>query len=274
MGALAVPVVSGAGPAAAATPSGPPPIAQRSAQGVTADALPTVQIDGVVWSLAVVGNTVYAGRQFRERPSGGRRAGHEPDAAEQPAVLQPDHGHPEHLLRAVAQRAGHRRYGLSGRLAHLRGRQLHHRGWPAARRIAAYSTATGQLISSFAPNLDASVNAIAATNTHRVRRRKLLTANGVARSKLAAFSAADGSLLGWAPTADNSVKAMALTPDGSRVIVGGMFLNLNGSPAAGLGALDATSGALLPWAATNLIKEGGSAPRSPVCIPTGRRSTA
>ena len=84
-------------------------------------------------------------------------------------------------------------------------------------------------------------------------------ANGVARSRLAAFSAADGSLLGWAPTADDSVKTMVLTPDGSRVIVGGMFLNLNGSPASGLGALDATSGTLLPWAATNLIKEGGSA---------------
>ena len=87
------------------------------------------------------------------------------------------------------------------------------------------------------------------------------TANGVARSKLAAFSAADGSLLGWAPTADNSVKTMVLTPDGSRVIVGGMFLNLNGSPAAGLAALDATTGTLLPWAATNLIKEGGSGVR-------------
>ena len=85
------------------------------------------------------------------------------------------------------------------------------------------------------------------------------TANGVARSHLAAFSAADGSLLGWAPTADDSVKTMALTPDGSRVIVGGVFLNINGSPAAGLGALDATTGTLLPWAATNLIKEGGSA---------------
>ena len=81
----------------------------------------------------------------------------------------------------------------------------------------------------------------------------------MARSHLAAFSAADGSLLGWAPTADDSVKTMVLTPDGSRVIVGGMFLNLNGSPASGLGALDATSGTLLPWAATNLIKEGGSA---------------
>ena len=40
---------------------------------VTADALPTVQIDGVVWSQAVVGNTVYAGGQLRQRPPGRRR---------------------------------------------------------------------------------------------------------------------------------------------------------------------------------------------------------
>ena len=75
MGALAVPAVFSAGPAAAATPSGLPPIAQRSAQGVTADALPTVQIDGVVWSVAVVGNTVYAGGNFANaRPRAPRRA--------------------------------------------------------------------------------------------------------------------------------------------------------------------------------------------------------
>ena len=44
-------------PAAAADP----PITQRSATGVTADALPTVQINGVVWDQAIVDNTVYAG---------------------------------------------------------------------------------------------------------------------------------------------------------------------------------------------------------------------
>ena len=72
-------------------------------------------------------------RQFRERPPGGRRAGHEPDAAQQPAVLRPNHGQPEHLLRTVAQRPGEGRHSLTGRLTHLCGRQLHHRRRPAAR---------------------------------------------------------------------------------------------------------------------------------------------
>ena len=47
------------------------PIATRPANGVTAVALPTVQIDGVVWSQAIVGNTVYAGgtSPTRARPA-------------------------------------------------------------------------------------------------------------------------------------------------------------------------------------------------------------
>ncbi|HEY5515811.1 MAG TPA: cell surface protein, partial [Pengzhenrongella sp.] len=38
---------------------------------VSADPLPTVQIDGVVWKQALVGDTVYAGGQFTNaRPAG------------------------------------------------------------------------------------------------------------------------------------------------------------------------------------------------------------
>ena len=54
-------------PAAAA----PAPIQQPPASTVTADRLPTVQMDGVAWSQVVVGNTVYVGGQFNNaRPAG------------------------------------------------------------------------------------------------------------------------------------------------------------------------------------------------------------
>ena len=56
-----------------AVPAGatPGPIVQRSGAQMTADALPTTQVDGVVWSQAVVGNTVYAGGSFgTARPAG------------------------------------------------------------------------------------------------------------------------------------------------------------------------------------------------------------
>ena len=52
------------------------PITQRSATtGVTADALPTAQINQVVWDQAIVGNTVFAGGQFTSARPPGSNAG-------------------------------------------------------------------------------------------------------------------------------------------------------------------------------------------------------
>jgi hypothetical protein len=105
-GVLAVALVA-ASPAAALP--GPAAVAEPGPNNVTADALPTVQIDGVVWSQAVVGNTVYAGGSF----SRGRRTGNLPDSAREPAGLQPDDGCPHHFVRALAQRPGEVGRGLS-----------------------------------------------------------------------------------------------------------------------------------------------------------------
>lgn len=60
-------LVTGSTQAAVASPG---PVVEP-ANAVTADRLPTVQVDGVVWSQAVVGNTVYAGGSFTSaRPAG------------------------------------------------------------------------------------------------------------------------------------------------------------------------------------------------------------
>ena len=49
-----------------------------AAETVTSDPLPTVQIDGVVWSQTVVGNTVYVAGSFTTaRPAGRRRGEHD-----------------------------------------------------------------------------------------------------------------------------------------------------------------------------------------------------
>ena len=50
--------------AATSASAAPAPVIPLPASGVTADALPTVQVDGVVWSQAIVGNNVYAGGEF------------------------------------------------------------------------------------------------------------------------------------------------------------------------------------------------------------------
>ena len=87
-------------------------------------------------------------------------------------------------------------------------------------------------------------------------------ANGQPRARLAAFRADNGALTTWAPQADYTVNAMVLSPDKSRLVLGGGFQNINGSPAYGLAAVDIRSSALLPFAANQKVREaGGALPR-------------
>jgi PKD repeat protein len=258
---LAAAALTVTGFVAAGTASADPgAVAQRSATDVTADALPTVQIDGVVWSQAVVGSTVYAGGSFANARPAGSPAGQNNVPRNNLLAYDIDTGAlitafaPSLNAQAkvvTASPSGSRVY-VGGSFTTADGQDRY--------RIAAYSTATGQLVASFAPVLDATVNAIVATDTTVYVGGAFSMANGVARARLAAFSAADGSLLNWAPTADdNDVEAMVMAPDGSKLIVGGSFTTLNSSPNSyGLGALDATTGTLLAWAAPDTVKDAGT----------------
>lgn len=61
----------GAGAAVAAVPSGVPAVASHSSSTATADGLPTMKIDGVVWSQVIIGNKVFSGGTFTTaRPAG------------------------------------------------------------------------------------------------------------------------------------------------------------------------------------------------------------
>lgn len=69
--------------------------------------------------------------------------------------------------------------------------------------------------------------------------------NGQPRTNLAAFSAADGSLTGWAPTTNGEVDALAAS--GSTIYAGGTFIQATGAVARNGAAAFDTAGALLGW---------------------------
>ena len=243
-------------PTAAAADPGP--IVQRAAGTVTADALPTVQIDGVVWDQQILGNTVYAGGEFANaRPAGAaagtnltRRANLLAYDIRTGVLISSFAPVLNAQVKTLALSPDGTRLYAGGSFTTVNGINRY--------RIAAFDTATGALVSSFAPVLNSAVSAIAVTNDAVYVGGAFNKAGSVDRMRLAAFSPATGALLGWAPTANSGVNALLVSPDKSRVLAAGSFGTINGSTATGLAALDPTTAALLPFAANTVVRNYGS----------------
>ncbi len=252
--AVAGGLTAGTAPAAADTA---PPTAGTPVT-VSADALPTVQVDGVVWSQVVVGNTVYAGGKFTTARPAGAAPG--TNTVTRTNLLAYDirtgalvttfaptlNGQ----VQTVAASPDGTRLYVGGEFTSVNGVNRY--------RVAAFNTATGALVSTWAPTLDYRARAIVATNTTVYVGGAFNVANGNTRNRLAAFSASTGALLAWAPAADAGVLSMVMAPDGSKLVVGGQFTKLAGVAAYGMGALDPVTGAVLPWNATKVLRNAGT----------------
>ena len=225
---------------------------------VSADSLPTVQINGVVWSQATVGNTVYAGGSFSTaRPSGVAAGGTGQvtrnnllayDITTGNLVSSFNHSFNAQVLSVVASPNGSTVY-VGGDFTTVDGATHNH--------LVAINTANGTLVTGFTPNLNGSVRSLAASNTAVFVGGSFSTASGSTRTRLAEYTSS-GSLAAWAPSASDAVGAMVLTPDQSSVIVGGHFITLNTTSALGLGSLNATTGATQAFAANQIIQDSGS----------------
>ncbi|MFC5743991.1 LamG-like jellyroll fold domain-containing protein [Actinomadura rugatobispora] len=252
LGVTAVP----AGPAAADTAPQPgtPPT-------VSADPLPTWQVNGVVWSMATVGNTVYATGNFTKARPPGTAAGSAQevdrknllafDVTTGDLVTSFDHELNGQGLRVVASPSGDRVY-VGGEFTEVDGQ-------PRS-RIAAFATATGALDPNFKPTVSNKVRGIAATDSTVYFGGNFFNVNGSSRTRLAAVRASDGANINtWRPTADDDeVFAMAMAPGNARVLVGGRFQQLNATAKVGIGAIDASSGALAPWSSRPIPTKSGS----------------
>lgn len=245
-----------AGPAFA--DSAPPnPADPATPPTVTADVLPTPQINGVVWAQAVVGNIDYVAGSFTTARPAGSAAGVNTVARNNVLAYDVTTGT---LLTNFAPNLNAQALAVAGSPD---GSRVYVAGdfttadGVGAYRIAAYSTATGQRIASFKPVMGASVRALAVTNNAVYAGGWFTTANGVAKQRVAALDPTTGATLPFQADADYNVNALAASTDGSRVYVGGQFASLSGNSALGLGAVDATTGAYLPWSVNQKVQDYG-----------------
>ena len=238
--AAAMLVTSGVPTATAA----PAPVVQPAA-AVTADRLPTVQVDGVVWSQAVVGNTVYAGGSFANARPAGAAPGTNLTPRNNLLAYDITTGNlvtsfaPNlngQVLSVAASPDGSRIY-VAGDFTTANGQ--------ARRRVAAYSTATGALLPWNPSGPNSQARAIIATNDSvYVGGGFAGLGNGTLRNNLAAYRASDAAVLPWNPNANYTVWAIGVSGDGASVFAGGSFQTVGGQAAYGLAKINGSSGAL------------------------------
>jgi PKD repeat protein len=238
----------------------PNPADPKTPVTVSADALPTAQIDGVGWYQTIIGNTVYVVGSFSTARPAGAAPGQQTVARKNilaynltTGALIPTFA-PVLNAQALAVAAS-----PDGSVLYVGGDFTTVNG-ASAQHIAALNPTTGARISTFAASAGGQVRAIAATSSTVYFGGNFTTANSANRARLAAVRANDGGLLPWAPNADAKVNALAISPSGSQVVVGGAFTTLNGlsQPGYGLGAVSASTGASqLPFPVNDTVRNAG-----------------
>ena len=204
-----------------------PPLLNTVPEQVSADPLPTVQINGVVWDQEIVGNTVYVVGNFSQARPAGRPPGTNQTARANvlaynlttgaliPGFVANTNGQ---VKTVVASPDGSRIY-IGGQFTTVNGTTRY--------RIAALNPTTGAVITTFNADRRQHRQRPRRHQHHRVRRRHLQRAG----------PGTDAAGPSWPPSPPRpapsptgrprpapTCRRCLMSPDGSRLFVGGIFL--------------------------------------------------
>ncbi|MDT0444215.1 LamG-like jellyroll fold domain-containing protein [Streptomyces johnsoniae] len=223
----------------------PPARALTPPVTMTAEELPTWQTNGIVHALAEANGVVFAGGTFSTvRPPGAA-----PGTQERPAAnfvaLDAATGEPVDCdlsftvgsgtatIRALAVSPDGQTLYAGGTFGSVNG--------SGASSLAAFDLPTCAR-KPFPTAANGIVRAIAATDDRVYLGGDFTQLSGQPRGRFGAVDTA-GAVQGWRADADEIGKAIALTPDGEDVILGGNFFEVNGASSHALAVVDAGTGA-------------------------------
>ncbi|SDS04635.1 hypothetical protein SAMN04488543_0968 [Friedmanniella luteola] len=253
--AAAVALVAGtATPAEAAVPT----VRERSSAVVTADGLPTVQVDGVVWTQVVVGGTVYAAGDFTTARPAGAAPKTSTTARRNLLAYNLSTGKLTTTFKPAALNGQVKALAVSGdRTTIFAGGDFTLVGSSKRLRFAAFDAKTGALRKA-APAFNTRVNALAVVGSNVYVGGWFTRVGTTARSRVAAVNGTTGKLTSWAPKPSGAVNALVATPDQKKVVIGGGFDKIGTTAARGMGAVDVTTGKVKPWRINTVVRDYGS----------------
>ena len=230
----------------------------------TAAPLPTVQIDGVAWGQLVVGDVVYVVGSFNSARPAGAPAGQQEVPRSNILAYDLTTGELIKDFAPTLNGAG-RSLALSedGKTLYVAGEfDKVNNEWHS--RLAAFdiSHGHGTLISSFQPVFSTTVKDIAVAGDTLYVGGYFTKVNNQQRTRLAALKASTGELLDWTASAEGpnaQVYAIEVSPDHSKVVIGGSFSTVNGSskPGYGMALLSASTGEVLPMPVNDTVRTAG-----------------
>jgi PKD repeat protein len=233
------------------------PVDSSEPATVTADPLPTVQINGVAWSQVVVGTTVYVAGSFTTARPAGAAAGVNTTPRANLLAYDITTGN---LIDTWAPTVNAQALAIAaspdGSTIYVGGGFTQANGVTRS-RIAAFNATTGTLVANFKPSAQTTVRAITVTPSTVYYGGDFTTVDGLARGYVAANDVTTGALLPFNPNADAAVLALTLNNSGSKLVIGGRYAHMGGLSWLGLSAVDPTSGAVQPWAATSTVHNAG-----------------
>ena len=248
-----------------------PAQAATNDQSVSGVASSMWQTNAPVDALATANGVIYAGGSFTQVRPSGARSGTQQTARSYVAAFNASTGA---LITSFNVKLNGRVYALSvspdkstlyvgGAFTTVNG--------TSRNRIAAITLSSGALNTSFNPNANAAVRSIEATSSTVYLGGDFTSMRGTSRTYLASVTASTGALnTGFAPTFVRrpdetttnpitgvtttttylpNVLALAMAPDGSRLLAGGQFMGVNGVSSGGMASLDPTTGATEQWQA-------------------------